>query len=144
MVFVILCILSCDIYLRFMIIWVGSRNCGCPVTLFCYQLIAKPGSKTATVPWPDPYVISLMATSFPLLLSINLMCCRVYMMGMYLRWMWLERTIQYKSLHHGQISFHLQTRYVILPVIIFVYPLLVLEYRGVILLHYFSKPCDTS
>ena len=22
---------------------------------FCYQLIAKPGYKTATVPWPDPY-----------------------------------------------------------------------------------------
>ena len=25
------------------------------VTWFCYQLIAKPGNKTATVPWPDPY-----------------------------------------------------------------------------------------
>ena len=36
-------------------IWVRSRNCGCLVTWFCYQLIAKPGNKTATVPWPDPY-----------------------------------------------------------------------------------------
>ena len=36
-------------------IWVRSRNCGCIVTWFCYQLIAKPGNKTATVPWPDPY-----------------------------------------------------------------------------------------
>ena len=36
-------------------IWVNSRNCGCLVTWFCYQLIAKPGNKTAAVPWPDPY-----------------------------------------------------------------------------------------
>ena len=36
-------------------IWVRSRNCGCLVTWFCYQLIAKPGNKTATFPWPDPY-----------------------------------------------------------------------------------------
>ena len=27
----------------------------CLVTWFCYQLIAKPGNKTATVSWPDPY-----------------------------------------------------------------------------------------
>ena len=37
------------------VIWVRSRNCGCLVTWFCYQLIAKPANKTATVPWPDPY-----------------------------------------------------------------------------------------
>ena len=36
-------------------IWVRSRNCSCLVTWFCYQLIAKPGDKTATVSWPDPY-----------------------------------------------------------------------------------------
>ena len=36
-------------------IWVRSRNCGCLVTWFCYQLIAKPGNKTAAVPWPDPF-----------------------------------------------------------------------------------------
>ena len=36
-------------------IWVRSQNCGCPVTWFCYQLIAKPGNKTATVSWPNPY-----------------------------------------------------------------------------------------
>ena len=38
-------------------IWVRSRNCGCLVTWFCYQLIAKPGDKTAAVPWPDPLYI---------------------------------------------------------------------------------------
>ena len=38
-----------------MFIWVRSRNCGCLVTWFCYQLIAKPGNKTAAVSWPDPY-----------------------------------------------------------------------------------------
>ena len=37
------------------IIWVRSQNCGFLVTWFCYQLIAKPGNKTATVLWPDPY-----------------------------------------------------------------------------------------
>ena len=36
-------------------IWVRSRNWGCLVTWFCYQLIAKPGNKTAPVLWPDPY-----------------------------------------------------------------------------------------
>ena len=36
-------------------IWVRSQNCGCLVTWFCYQLIAKPGNKTATVSWPYPY-----------------------------------------------------------------------------------------
>ena len=36
-------------------IWVRSWNCGCLVTWFCYQLIAKPGNKTAKVSWPDPY-----------------------------------------------------------------------------------------
>ena len=39
--------------------WVGSWNGGCPVTWVCYQLIAKTGNKTATVSWPDPYVILL-------------------------------------------------------------------------------------
>ena len=39
-----------------MYIWVWSQNCGFLVTWFCYQLIAKPGNKTATCPWPDPSV----------------------------------------------------------------------------------------
>ena len=38
------------------LIWVRSGNCGCLFTWFCYQLIAKPGNKTATVSWPDPYI----------------------------------------------------------------------------------------
>ena len=36
-------------------IWVRSRNCGCLVTWFCYQLITKPDNKTVTFLWPDPY-----------------------------------------------------------------------------------------
>ena len=41
-------------------LWVRSRNSSCLVTWFCYQLIAKPGNKTATVSWPDPiYIIML-------------------------------------------------------------------------------------
>ena len=36
-------------------IWVRSQRCGFLVTRFCYQLIAKPGNKTAAPPWPDPY-----------------------------------------------------------------------------------------
>ena len=46
-----------DWILRNIKIWVRSRNCGCLVTWFCYQLIAKPGNKTATVPWPDRYTV---------------------------------------------------------------------------------------
>ena len=38
-------------------IWVRSWYCSCFVTWFCYQLIAKPGNKTAAVSWPDPYSI---------------------------------------------------------------------------------------
>ena len=44
------------------IMWVRSRNCGCLFTWFCYQLIAKPGNKTATVPWPDPCKLYKKAT----------------------------------------------------------------------------------
>ena len=32
----------------------SGHETGCLVTWFCYQLIAKPGNKTATVSWPDP------------------------------------------------------------------------------------------
>ena len=46
-----------DVHLCIMvyILWIRSRNCGRPVTRPCYQLIAKPGNKTATVTRPDPY-----------------------------------------------------------------------------------------
>ena len=49
--------------------WVRSRNCGCLVTWFCYQMIAKPGNKTATVSWPDSYIFwrtNFMSMSFGL------------------------------------------------------------------------------
>ena len=36
-------------------IWVRSQRCGCLVTWFCYQMIAKPGNKTDAPSWPDPY-----------------------------------------------------------------------------------------
>ena len=35
--------------------WVRSRNCGCLVAWFCYQMIAKPDNETSAVSWPDPY-----------------------------------------------------------------------------------------
>ena len=35
-------------------ICVGSWRWSCLVNWFCYQLIAKPGNKTAAPPWPDP------------------------------------------------------------------------------------------
>ena len=37
------------------LICVRSRRCGCLVTWFCYQMIAKPGNKTATPLWHDPF-----------------------------------------------------------------------------------------
>ena len=43
-------------------IWVRSRNCGCLVTWFCYQLIAKRGNKTDAISWPDPYVCMIYIT----------------------------------------------------------------------------------
>ena len=41
----------------------GSRRCGCLVTWFCYQMIAKQGNKTATASWPDPYIVVEFQTS---------------------------------------------------------------------------------
>ena len=43
--------------------WVRSQNCGCLVTWFCYQLIAKPGNKTATVARSDPYAVYTFLTA---------------------------------------------------------------------------------
>ena len=51
------------IYIYIYICRVRSRNCGCLVTWFYYQMIAKPGNKTAAVPWPEPYVY--IALSIP-------------------------------------------------------------------------------
>ena len=48
--------------------WVRSWNCGCLVTSFCYQMIVKPGNKSATVPWPDPLRSVTDCVSF-------LLCC---------------------------------------------------------------------
>ena len=47
-------------------VWVRSWRCGCLVTRFCYLLIAKPGNKTATPPWPNLYELTLKDTQ-PLL-----------------------------------------------------------------------------
>ena len=57
-------------------IWVRSRNCGSLVTWFCYQLIAKPGNKTAAVSWPDQYRLNTVHTvpAWRVKYSINLVC----------------------------------------------------------------------
>ena len=47
------------LYIALIFIWVRSRRCGCLVTWFCYQMIAKPGNKTAAPSWPDPSVFAL-------------------------------------------------------------------------------------
>ena len=44
-------------------IWVRSRRHGCLVTWFCYQMIAKPGNKTAAPSWPDPYTAKFSVSS---------------------------------------------------------------------------------
>ena len=44
-----------DLHFCYFFIWVRSQKCVCLVTWFCYQLIVKPGNKTAAPPWPDPY-----------------------------------------------------------------------------------------
>ena len=54
-------------------IWVRSQNCGCLVTWFCYQLIAKPGNKTATVSWSDPYIGDMICGITCLLFSDSFM-----------------------------------------------------------------------
>ena len=49
----------CAVIFVVKMIWVRSRNRGCLVAWFCYQLIVKPGNKTATVSWPDRTHIAL-------------------------------------------------------------------------------------
>ena len=39
----------------FIYIWVRSRRYACLVTWFCYQMIAKPGNKSAALSWLNPY-----------------------------------------------------------------------------------------
>ena len=51
--------LSLSLYIYIYMIWARTRNCGCLVAWICYQLIAKPGNKTAAVSWPDPYFVDL-------------------------------------------------------------------------------------
>ena len=45
--------------------WVRSRKCGCLVTWFCYQMIAKPGNKTATASLSDPYADHFDVMTWP-------------------------------------------------------------------------------
>ena len=42
------------------LIWVRWWRHGCLVTLFCYQLITKPGNKRAAPPWPNPYYVTFL------------------------------------------------------------------------------------
>ena len=43
-------------------IWLRLHRCDCLVNWFCYQLIPKPGNKTAIPPWPDPYLSTTKIT----------------------------------------------------------------------------------
>ena len=58
----LLCITTCLVFKQCFNtgfgIWVRSWSCGCLVTWFCYQMIARPGNKTAAVLWPDPYILN--------------------------------------------------------------------------------------
>ena len=58
----------CDLiqvsYLNVDWIWVRSQKYVSLVAWFCYQLIAKPGNKTATPSWPDPYYLWISIMNF--------------------------------------------------------------------------------
>ena len=60
-------------------IWVRSRWCAFLVTWFCYQIIAKPGGKTGSPSWPDPYYISPCLTDQQILgvIILNPGCRRI-------------------------------------------------------------------
>ena len=59
----------CPRYYVTVMIWDGSWRCGFLVSWFYYQLIAQPGNKTATLPWP--------------VLHQPMQCCD-------LQWMWIN------------------------------------------------------
>ena len=47
---------ECGLIYKELMTWVRSRRWACLVTWFCYHLIAKPGKRTGTPLWPDPYI----------------------------------------------------------------------------------------
>ena len=71
------------------VIWVRSRNSGCLVTWFCYQLIAKPGNKTAAFSWPDPYSIDVVSN---LSYSESQEVCMWFMLWSTLLWLGADFT----------------------------------------------------
>ena len=105
-------------------IWVRSRNFGCLVTWFCYQLIAKPGNKTATVLWPDPYaslgfdeVTIEMVQRIEIFLIFNkntcilqsqyqllLMCRRYKEPGHQQSWYWVKSRRKFYPQHQSRVN----------------------------------------
>ena len=74
-------------------IWVRSWKCGCLVTWYCYQLIAKSGNKTAAVPWPDPYAFDMyhIGLWYPGL-AISITCSLIASRGLHQVWYWLTQS----------------------------------------------------
>ena len=57
----------------------GHKTAAVLLTWFCYQLIAKPGNKTAAVSWPDPYAPS----HWDMMLHCNIIS---HWLGAYTNW----------------------------------------------------------
>ena len=93
--------------------WVRSRRCSCLVTWFCYQLIAKPGNKTAAPSWPDPYVYTdglMQARCYSIAnaqeLSVSCTNPSIYMyVYVYIYIKMIQTSLNY-WMHHNVIQMH--------------------------------------
>ena len=96
--------------LSLILMWVRSRNCGCLVTWFCYQLIAKPGNKTAAVPWPDPCIILWLQFQDDTA-STKLCCCQ---WNLWVESLW-QTSLRSWHLHQPSYGSGHETAAVLLP-----------------------------
>ena len=83
----------------YFMIWIRWCRCACLVTWFCYHLIAKPGNKTGTPLWPDPYN-----------LNVEKWCCENVekRQKCFLKWSQHWRVCLHVTIFHGgwRVSLH--------------------------------------
>ena len=71
----------------------GHETVAVLLTWFCYQLIAKPGDKTAAVSWPDPYTYTGISTDIVSTLSPNPPSIYISELGEFFCTMWLAASL---------------------------------------------------
>ena len=84
------------------VIWIRSLRCVCLVNWFCYQLIAKPGNKTDTLPWPDPLYCTQIKIHMVMInyTACNINACQINIIDMVIEYQ-LQKWYKSKSNRSG-------------------------------------------